>query len=114
MQVNSSVVPIRAPELHGCALESSFQEGVKRERLRSLAQVLPAACHKAVFETSSWHSSTAVPKSGRLQCLHLGKWPFRGAQPLTQACQVPRLQIDKLTSHPTCYREELTTAVLRR
>ena len=35
----SSVVPIRVQSLGGCALESSFKGGVKRERLRSLCQV---------------------------------------------------------------------------
>ena len=33
------MVLVRAPQLHGCALESSFREGVRREQLRSLAQV---------------------------------------------------------------------------
>ena len=33
------MVLIRAPQLHGCALESSFREGVRREQLRSLARV---------------------------------------------------------------------------
>ena len=41
------MVPIRAPELHGCALESSFREGVKREKLRSLAQVR-CVCHDSM------------------------------------------------------------------
>ena len=34
------MVPIRAQALGGCALESSFQGGVKREQLRGLCQVL--------------------------------------------------------------------------
>lgn len=82
-QVASAVVPIRARALGGCALESSFQGGVKRERLRSLCQV---------------HNATALRLEVALAPLRGGGWhevPRQASasrtsrRPSSQVCLLP-------------------------
>jgi hypothetical protein len=40
LQDSSSLVPVRVDSYHGVVLETSFQEGIRREALRSLAQLV--------------------------------------------------------------------------
>lgn len=73
VQVTSSVVPIRAQALGGCALEGSFRGGVKREVLRSLCQVhnatqLPLQVALATLPPASeWQEVPRQASSGRQQ-----------------------------------------------
>ena len=70
-----AVAPIRAQALGGCALESSFHGGVKRERLRGLCQVqnttsLPLQVALATVQSSAdeWQmvpQRAAQPARGR-------------------------------------------------
>ncbi|KAK9815130.1 hypothetical protein WJX73_008307 [Symbiochloris irregularis] len=62
----SAVVPIRALALGGCALESSFQGGVKREQLRGLCQAT-GPVEEDLFENErfillrGWSGSNLLP-----------------------------------------------------
>ena len=43
MQDSSSLVPVRVDSHNGVVLETSFQDGIRREALRSLAQLVNAS-----------------------------------------------------------------------
>lgn len=83
VQVGSSVVLIRAPQLHGCALESSFREGVRREQLRSLAQVANQTLMplEVALVRAKPQPRTSRPSATPRQQAPVSPWSSEGAPP---------------------------------
>ena len=72
------MVLIRAPQLHGCALESTFREGVRREQLRSLAQVANHTLIPLEVALVKPQARASRPSATPRQQAPVRPWPLQG------------------------------------